>query len=349
MTAVAPSPITYLSSADVTELCAGLPVVDLVHDTLLASRTAEAGIAPETALRWTTPTGASARSLVLPAWAQGSYGCKVINASLGNHRYGLPRAGGLIILHDPETAHPVCLLEGAEISALRTAGVSLVGLRAVRDLTRLTTVAFLGCGRQAATHRRLLAAHCSNLSAVHLHDLDRARAEGAAAEWREALPGVRVTVAEDARSAVAAAQLTVAVTTTTEPYVELDWLPDGGTFLNVSLDDAAESLLLGCDHLFIDDWDLIRADTHRLLGRLVRAGQVTAPGTAAPPHGRSVSADLPTLLADGPSRAVRERDRVVLNPFGMGMHDIALAAAVHAQATERGVGGRTARGMALPR
>ncbi|MEW2433503.1 ornithine cyclodeaminase [Streptomyces caniferus] len=337
------TPITYLDGADVARICAELPVVDIVHDTLLAFARDEAGLAPEAALRWTTPGGDSARSLVLPGWAAGSYGCKIINASLGNHRSGLPRAAGLIVLNDPETARPMCLMEGARISALRTAGVSVAAVRAVRAPGGITRVAFLGCGRQAEVHLELLAEACPALSEVTLYDQDSARAQECAASWRGARPDLTFRVAGHARDAVERAQLTVAVTTTTEPYVELDWVPAGAAFVNVSLDDAAESLLLGCDRLFVDNWELVVADDHRLLGVLARAGRVSAPGTEAPEKGRAVDADLPTLLADPTAWPVGAQERVVINPFGMGVHDIAVAAAVHAAAVERGLG------LALPR
>ncbi|MFE4311738.1 ornithine cyclodeaminase [Streptomyces sp. NPDC056891] len=330
--------LTYLDSADVARLCDGLPVADLAHDTLLAYRRKEAGLTPEAALRWTTPSGASARSLILPGWADGAYGCKIINASLGNRLLGRPRAAGLVVLDDPETARPVCIMEGGRISALRTAGVSIAALRAVRDLAAVRRVAFLGCGRQAEVHRELLASACPGVEELFVHDQDADRAEELAARWRAADPAVAVTVTADARSAVERAQVTVAVTTTTEPYVELDWVPAGGTFVNVSLDDAAESLLLGCDHLFVDDWELVVEDDHRLLGRLARAGRVAGPGTDAPAGGRSVDASLPELFAGDYARTVAGDDRVVINPFGMGVQDIALAAAVYARAVEQGVG-----------
>ncbi|MEW1748993.1 ornithine cyclodeaminase [Streptomyces angustmyceticus] len=337
------TPITYLDSADVARICADLPVVDIVHDTLLAFAREEAGLTPEAALRWTTASGDSARSLILPGWAAGSYGCKIINASLGNHRSGLPRAAGLIVLNDPETARPMCLMEGARISALRTAGVSVAAVRALRAPGGLTRAAFLGCGRQAEVHLELLAEVCPALTEVTLYDRDGERAEERAASWRGAHPEMTFRVAGHARDAVEGAQLTVAVTTTTEPYVELDWVPAGATFVNVSLDDAAESLLLGCDRLFVDNWDLVAADDHRLLGVLARAGRVTGPGGEAPEKGRAVDAELPALLADPTARPVGAQERVVINPFGMGVHDIAVAAAVHAAAVERGIG------LALPR
>ncbi|MFH8568049.1 ornithine cyclodeaminase [Streptomyces sp. NPDC017993] len=333
-----PPSITYLPSEDVARICADLPLVDIVQDTLLGFARKEAGLTPEAALRWTTPTGASARSLILPGWSGSSYGCKIINASLGNHRFGLPRAAGLIVLNDPETARPVCVMEGGRISALRTAGVSVAAVRAVRDTAGVTSVALLGCGRQAEVHLELLEAACPDLAEVLLHDQDGARAREFAAEWGAGRPDVAVTVVDRAREAVERARLTIAVTTTTEPYVELDWVPAGATFVNVSLDDATESLLLGCDRLFVDNWDLVAEDDHRLLGVLARAGRVTGPGETAPENGRAVDADLPTLLSGGPGRPVGAEERVVINPFGMGVHDIAVAAAVHAKALELGLG-----------
>ncbi|GHE74500.1 ornithine cyclodeaminase [Streptomyces vinaceus] len=335
--------IRYLTGAEVDELSRGLGIVALVRDTLLAFRRGTAGLTPEAALRWTTPTGAAARSLILPGWSGTGYGCKIINSSLGNHELGIPRAAGLIVLADPETAHPSCVMEGARISALRTAGVSLAAVEAVRGLTSITSVAFLGCGRQARAHQELLLAECPGLERVLLYDRDPASRERLAAEWRRTAPGVDVRVVEQPREAVAAAGLTIAATTTTESYVELDWLPEGATFVNVSLDDASESLLTDCDHLFVDDWELVSGDDHRLLGRLSRSGRVSGPGSTPPPGGRAVDAELPALLAGEYTRPIGDRDRVVVNPFGMGVHDIALADVIHAKAVAAGVGTRLPR------
>lgn len=330
--------IRYLTGAEVEELSRGLPIVDLVRDTLLAFRNGTAGLTPEAALRWTTPTGAAARSLILPGWSGTGYGCKIINGSLGNHERGVARAAGLIVLADPETAHPSCVMEGARISALRTAGVSLATVQAVRGLTSVTSVAFLGCGRQARAHQELLLAECPELERVLLYDRDPASRERLAAEWRQAAPGVDVRGVEQAREAVAGAALTIAATTATESYVEADWLPEGATFVNVSLDDASEGLLTGCDHLFVDDWELVGGDDHRLLGRLARSGRVTGPGSTPPIGGRAVDAELPGLVAGEYTRAIGARDRVVVNPFGMGVHDIALADVIHAKAVAAGFG-----------
>jgi ornithine cyclodeaminase len=108
--------------------------------------------------------------------------------------------------------------------------------------------------------------------------------------------------------------------------------------LNVSLDDAEASLLLGTDHLFVDDWDLITSDQHRLLGALAREDRVTGPEREAKPGARHVDADLPTLVSGGYDRPIEAHHRVVVNPFGMGVHDIALAARVYAVARNQSAG-----------
>ncbi|MDX2547313.1 ornithine cyclodeaminase [Streptomyces sp. WI04-05B] len=330
--------LTYLSSTDVTGICAGLPVVDIVEDTLRAVHARTAGLTPEAALRWATPTGAAARSLILPGWSGDAYGCKIINASLGNHRFGLPRAAGLVVLNDPETARPAWVMEGGLISALRTAGVSLAAVRALRDPDSVTEAAFIGCGRQAEVHLDLLLRTCAKLSEVVLYDHEAGRARRLAAALGTSAPHLTVSVAADARDAAGRAGLVVAVTTATTPYVELDWLSAGSIFVNVSLDDAAESLLLGCDALFVDDWQLVAEDEHRLLGKLARAGRVSGPGEPAPEGGRSVDATLPALVSGEFTRPLAATDRVVVNPFGMGVHDIAVAAAVRDRAVEQGLG-----------
>lgn len=327
----------YLDAAEVARLCETVDPLQVVTDAFLAVRSGRGAVEPEAALRWSASDGTAARSLVLPARYHDSYGCKIINSCVGNLTRGLPRAHGLIVLFDPDTAAPVCIMEAARISALRTAAVSLAALLAVRDAPQARQWAFLGCGRQARTHVELFARHLPAESVV-LYDTDAVRGAAFAEDVRQLVPGVSVTAVEQPEAAVRAADVTVAATTTTFPYVELEWLRPGSVFVNVSLDDASEELLIGCEHLFVDDWALVSQDDTRLLGRLAQRGRVSAPGKVAPPGGRQVDAELPDVLAGDYERPVTSTDRVAINPFGMGVHDIALASQVYEAARARGAG-----------
>lgn len=330
--------LLYLDEEQVARLCQEIDPVRTVTDALLATRSGAAGLTAEAALRWTAADGTAARSLVLPAWHAGNYGCKIINACLGNRARGLPRAHGLVVLHDPVTAAPAAVLAGAGISALRTAAVSLVGLRAVRDPATVRRVALLGAGRLARTHLDLLAAACAGLDLVTVYDIEPGCGRSLADDYQGHAFAVRV--AASAEVAVREADLTIAATTTTTAYVAADWVPAGAMFINVSLDDATPELILQCDHLFVDDWDLVAADQHRLLGRMARAGMVAGPGAENATAGgaRRVDAELATLVAGGYERRIAPDDRIVLNPFGMGVHDIAIAADVLARAYDAGLG-----------
>ncbi len=333
-----PDTILYLTGQQVRSLVGRIDPVAVVEETLVDFAAENAGLAPETALRWTAPDGTGARSLVLPAWAGEHYGCKIINACIGNPARGLPRAQGVIILHDLETAAPVCIMEGAQISALRTAAVSVAAVGAAKRHDLVRTVAVLGCGKQGRTHVELLAASCPDLSRLLIFDRDEGFMQSFVAHCAEQHGSLEVQPMPDAEQAVRGADVTVATTTTTTPYVPLEWTRPGSTFLNVSLDDAEADLLLGTDHLFVDDWDLITSDQHRMLGALARAGQVTGPDEAPQPGARRVDADLPTLVSGRYDRPIEPQHRIVVNPFGMGVHDVALAARVYLAAKDQSVG-----------
>ncbi len=329
--------LLYLDAAEVADLCEEIDPLEVVATAFLAVRSGEAEVAEEAALRWQAPDGTAARSLVLPARHGHVYGCKIINACLGNIDRGLPRAHGLVVLHDHETAAPVAILEAGRISALRTAAVSLVAVDAIRGLETVRHAAFLGCGRQSATHAELLAARAP-LERVAVFDLDPDRSAAFAADLERRAPAAEVAVAASPRSALEGAAVAIAATTTTTSYVPPEWLDPGATFVNVSLDDATEELLLGCDHLFVDDWHLVSEDDTRLLGRLAGAGRVAGPGEAAPQGGRGVDADIATLVAGAYERPIAPELRVVVNPFGMGVHDVALAGRVYEAARARQAG-----------
>src|SRR5690348_4697347 len=102
-----PDVMRYLDGAAVASLCARIDPLAVVSEAFLAVRAGRSGVTPEAALRWTAPDGTAARSLILPARHEDTYGCKIINACLGNVDRGLPRAAGLILLYDRETAAPV--------------------------------------------------------------------------------------------------------------------------------------------------------------------------------------------------------------------------------------------------
>lgn len=327
MRPVAVEPALHVLSADdVAAVLRDLDPVAVVRDTLAAHARGDTTLPDEAYLPWHTSSGAFARSLALPGAVWGerpAIGLKVINSSLENPPRGMPRAQGLTLLFDRETARPVAMMPAAAISATRTAAYTALTVRllALPDVRR---IAVLGCGALARTHVDLLRAERPDAGFV-LHDLVPERA----AELAEDL-GARSTT--DAREAVEGAEVVVCTTTTTEGYLELDWLAPGALVAHVSLDDLVPGAIRGADLLVVDDWDLVAADDRRILGRMWRRGEVVGPAGQRhdPSHtgGRAVDAAMADVVAGAHPGRAAPGDRIVSNPFGMGVLDVALAAEV---------------------
>ncbi|HEX8305253.1 MAG TPA: hypothetical protein VF612_10275 [Jatrophihabitans sp.] len=322
--------LLLLRQDDIRAAAAGLDAVEVVRQTLLLHAAGRTTLPAEAYLPWHTATGAFARSLALPGAVWGdrpAVGLKLINSCLDNPARGLPRAQGWTFLFDPDTARPAAMLEAAWISATRTAAYTALSFRLLGD-PATDRVAVLGCGALAEAHLRLLAAELPEAKYL-LHDLDPDRAAALAACWAGRLA---VSVAGSAREAVAGAGLVVTVTTTTTGYLAQDWLAPGALIAHVSLDDVLPEVIEQADVLVVDDWDLIAADDRRVLGRMYRSGAVTGPAgqrfAADAGAGRRVDATLAEILTgDHPGRSAAT-DIVLSNPFGMGVLDVALAAAV---------------------
>jgi ornithine cyclodeaminase/alanine dehydrogenase-like protein (mu-crystallin family) len=323
--------LLYLSAGQVARALDDIDVVEPVAAALRAHAGGRTVLPSEAHLAWERWNG-PARSLSMPGLLDGCPGVKIINANPANPARGLPRASGLIVLFDIDTAEPICVLEAARISCLRTAAVSAIAAAALgrHPIQRL---ALLGAGALAHGHIELLAGRLPELDEIRVYDRDPARAAALAAD----IPDPRIVTCRSAERAVRGAQLVIPVTTTRRGYICHHWLDPGALLVNVSLDDPLPELVLQADKLFVDDWQLIVEDRRRLLGRMARAGQVRGPGD--PPSGaRAIDGELGQVLTDTCAGRTRDEEIIVLNPFGLAIEDLALAQAVHQHALEHGLG-----------
>ncbi|WP_051366071.1 ornithine cyclodeaminase family protein [Hamadaea tsunoensis] len=316
-----------------------IDVVATVEDALRMNAVGETVLPAEAYLRWDVDDG-WARSLTLPAaLGRPAYaaGIKVINGNVANPGRGVPRASGLILLFDVETAQVTTIMAAAQVSAMRTAAVSVAAVKrlAPRIVERALVV---GAGPIGEAHARMLGRAVASLGTIWSYDADGTRA----VELAGRVEGV--VAVEDWRSVVGRADVVIAATTSTEAYLRLGDVAPGAIVVNVGLDDCAEDLLLGADHLVVDSWDLVADDRNRLLGRLIAAGAVLPPGVDAGTGGRQrVAGELGRILAGAVEIVPKPEQRVVVNPFGMAVNDIAVATAVDRLARRGTAGQRLTR------
>lgn len=254
-------------------------------------------------------------------------GSKLICSGVGNRARGLPRASGLITLVDSETQRPFCVLDAAKISAARTAAVTSVALAflAPRPISR---AAVLGCGYQASVHLRLMAAlpDCRP-GRLRLFDVDPAAARRLALE--AAGLGLEAEVVASAEAAVRGADLVVPLTTSETPYVEAAWLDRPSLYAAVSLLDATLGVFEQADLVVVDDEESCKHEG-RPLQRLEQ-------------QGRYASLTVATIgqMITGAFQAPAGRDlRIVFNPMGTVITDIAVAVRLFERAVDEAVGVR---------
>ena len=161
--------------------------------------------------------------------AHAAFGAKLISVFHGNFARGIPSHQGLVVLFDPESGAPVCVLDAGEITAIRTAAASAVAtdVLARTDSRRL---ALLGYGEQAATHARAIS-KVRKLESIVVwgRSPERARALAERIQAELALP---IAAAGTVREAVAEADIICTVTSAAEPILKGNWVRPG-THLNL--------------------------------------------------------------------------------------------------------------------
>ncbi|HEX2045591.1 MAG TPA: hypothetical protein VHF23_08195 [Gaiellaceae bacterium] len=227
-----------------------------------------------------------------------------------NPERGLPYITALIVVNDAETGLPLAVMDGAEITAARTAAASGVCVRRFAP-PGWRRAAILGCGEQGRRHARLLAATNPDVR-IRAYDPLRERTEAMPGPV-EAMPGPREAV-EGAEVVVTAGPIVA------EPESPLapGWLGERWLALPLDFDLYFAAATVAAADLFLAD-DVDQFEYYRSLGHF-RGWPRPAGGVGG-------------ALAGGDSPA-----RVLCCNLGVGALDAAFAARVLERAREEGAG-----------
>jgi ornithine cyclodeaminase/alanine dehydrogenase-like protein (mu-crystallin family) len=193
------------------------------------------------------------------------YGAKVISLHPSNPARGLPAIQGFVVLFDHSTGVPVVLVEGATITALRTAAAS--GL-ATRELARrdATTLGLLGAGVQADSH---LEAVCAVRAIREVRIWARSADKAREFARRHTRPGGPAIVAVDTPRDAAGCDVVCAVTGSPEPVLHGEWVQPGAHVNLVGAHTAttreADSALIARARVYVDLRESARNEAGDLL------------------------------------------------------------------------------------
>jgi ornithine cyclodeaminase len=257
----------------------------------------------------------------MPAAGPEGVGVKLIAVAPGNPVHGLPLIHGVYVLFDESRLRPVALLDGAALTAMRTAAVSALATRYLARSDAASLVLF-GAGAQARAHLLAMVA-VRPIRRVVVVAPDPAAARRLADQARDlGLEG------ETGRpTAVADADLVCTCTTSTAPVFD-------GTLLSA----GAHVNAIGAytpDTREVDDALVARAQVvvEQREVALAEAGDLILAYASGAASARDIRADLGELCR---GRRVRrdDGDVTLFKAVGMARSDLIVAAAAVA-ATHR--------------
>jgi alanine dehydrogenase len=238
----------------------------------------------------------------------------------------------VIVAFDSATGSPAALLDGTEITAVRTGACSALSARLLAR-EHASVLAVLGTGVQARSHARAIS-RVRPIREVRVAGRDPHKAETLAAELAQEL-GVQVGAAASYEEALAGAEIACATTHALEPVVRRTWLAPGTHVTSVGYNPAGREV----DNETIAD-ALVCVESRRAVLAPVPSGsndliEPIRDGVISESH---IHAELGELVA-GTRPGRSSPDQITLyKSVGVAVQDAAAATLVLAAARKAGVG-----------
>ena len=305
--------LPYLSSERLENLgITTAEVVACIEHLLRERKRARAWSAPKPSIK--TPDGRYLMATLSASDDPSFMAVKALHLNPRNPERGLQAINSVVILHDGDTGLPLAVLEGNWITAVRTAGLSVLAAKRLASPDS-AIAAFIGCGVEARSHLDAFAA---------TFPLREVRAFGRGTANRDALcraaeaKSLKAVASGTAQEAVSGADIvvsTIPLTPKPKPFLDARWLAPGtfATMIDLALPWLPESMPAFA-RIVVDD----------------REQEAAMPEPMVAPQ--LVSGDLAELV-DGriaEKSSASERSAFVFR--GVGLADLALAALAYQRA-----------------
>lgn len=238
---------------------------------------------------------------------------------------------GAVMVFDAEEGLPLVLLDGAELTAIRTASASALATRALAR-ENAEVLGLIGCGEEA-WHHALAIPEVLPIKTVMIWGRNPARAEQLAERLRGQRDDLEFLVARDRPTLTAASDILCTVTSAKTPVLLGEWLKPG---IHVNLVGAAVASAAEADTAvvarsrFFTDY---RPSALDQAGELLKA---LDDGVVDESH---IRAEIGEVLAGEKPGRLSESDITVYKSLGVAAQDLAagLAAWQNAGVTDLGV------------
>lgn len=249
-------------------------------------------------------------------------GIKWISGYPDNQKKGLPYITGLLILNDPDTGIPICLMDAIWVTAKRTGAATAV---AAKQLARpdSSIVGIIACGVQGRSNLEALST-VFQLQKVKVYDVYPEIAERFSRDLSQALD-LEIEVVDTPKECVNSDLVVTSgpILKEPQPVIEPGWLPEGSFASAVDFDSYWQSsAFLEVDKVATDD--LEQMEYYREEGYFRETPR---------PY-----ADLGEILAGKKPGRQSEEERTFCVNLGIALNDMATGIIIYREAKRRGLG-----------
>lgn len=258
-------------------------------------------------------------------------GVKIVNSHPNNPlRYGLPTVMAIVILVDPKTGRPLCIMDGTLITGVRTGAAVAV---ATKYLARKNSkiIGIVGAGSMAPYSIEGLH-HVVKIESVRVFDINRSKAERFAREV-ELSYGISVTAVEKCEDAVRGVDVLVTLTPSREPIIKNEWVSEGMHINAMGADapgkEELDPMILKRAKIVVDD-----------LEQSIHSGEINVPISRGILYPSEVYGELGEIIAGIKPGRVSDEEITVFDSTGLAIQDVITAWYVYEEAEKRGIGRR---------
>jgi len=268
--------------------------------------------------------------LLMPCFTKDCFGTKLVTLFPGNPEKHIPVLNGIMVLNDAQTGVPLALLNGAALTALRTAAVGAVSIRHLSpDNTQ--TVGIIGAGVQGF-YQALAACTTRHLTDIFIYDLYLEKALALRDKLSEMIPYVKLHQATCVEDLLEKTQVVITATNSLEPVLpDKEELLAGKHFVGIgsykpnmrefprALFNMLKTVFIDTEHALHESGDLIVP----LQNNWIRQEQVMTLGR---------------FLIENKSQEEVKRETTLFKSVGMALFDVCASKLIYDKAIQKGIG-----------
>ncbi|WDV44395.1 ornithine cyclodeaminase family protein [Clostridiaceae bacterium M8S5] len=265
--------------------------------------------------------------LYMPCITEKVFGTKMITVFPDNKNLNEPVIQGVMMLNDSVTGTPVCMINGASLTAYRTGAVGGVGLKYITP-KHIKSIGVIGAGVQGY-YQALYACKVRNIETINIFDLSLQSAQILKTKLQESIDNIVINISKSSSELLENSEAVYTCTTTNKPVLPDDKsLLENKYFIGIGsykpdMREFPEKLFEVVEEVYVDT-AFAKEETGDLITPLSK-------GWLKESQIKSIS----TIIKD---KKQITKKTMLFKSVGMALFDIYTANAIYKKALEKGVG-----------